>query len=62
MAEVDNLFNTRYDTLGTLGANFFTGPGHTFDSTSTVNELFLSPGAPLAGWIGVRYSFGARAQ
>jgi len=61
-AEVDNLFNTHYETLGVLGANFFTGPGHTFDSTNTVNELFLSPGAPLAGWIGIRYTFGARAQ
>jgi outer membrane receptor protein involved in Fe transport len=61
-AEVDNLFNMHYETLGVLGANFFTGPGHTFDSTNTVNELFLSPGAPLAGWIGIRYSFGGRAQ
>ena len=46
---------------GVLGANFFTGPGHTFDATNTVNELFLSPGAPLAGWVGIRYSFGGRA-
>jgi outer membrane receptor protein involved in Fe transport len=61
-AEVDNLFNTQYNTLGVLGENFFTGPGHTFDAANTVNELFLSPGAPLAGWVGIRYSFGGRAQ
>ena len=61
-AEVDNLFNTHYETLGVLGTNFFNGPGHTFDATNTLNELFLSPGAPLAAWIGVRYSFGAGAQ
>jgi outer membrane receptor protein involved in Fe transport len=61
-AEVDNLFNTKYNTLGVLGANFFTGPGNTFDAANTVNELFLSPGAPLAGWVGIRYSFGGRAQ
>jgi len=45
-----------------LGENFFTGPGHTLDAANTVNELFLSPGAPLAGWVGIRYSFGGGAQ
>jgi hypothetical protein len=45
-----------------LGENFFTGPGHTFDAANTVNELFLSPGAPLAGWAGIRSSFGGGAQ
>jgi outer membrane receptor protein involved in Fe transport len=60
-AEVDNLFNTKYNTLGVLGANFFNGPGHTFDANNPVNELFLSPGAPLGAWVGIRYSFGGRA-
>lgn len=54
-AEVDNLFNTKYETLGILGRNFFNGPGHAFDANAAASELFLSPGAPFGAWIGVRY-------
>src|SRR5215831_18289516 len=55
-AEVDNLFNTKYETVGLLGRNFFNGAGHTFDANAAASELFLSPGAPFGAWIGVRYS------
>ena len=55
-AEVDNLFNTKYETLGILGRNFFNGPGRTFDANAAASELFLSPGAPFGAWIGLRYA------
>ena len=55
-AEIDNLFNTKYETLGILGRNFFNGPGRTFDANAAASELFLSPGAPFGAWIGVRYA------
>lgn len=54
-AEVDNVFNTQYETVGLLGRNFFNGPGRTFDANAAASELFLSPGAPFGAWIGVRY-------
>jgi outer membrane receptor protein involved in Fe transport len=57
-AEIDNLFNTKYETVGLLGRNFFNGPGHTFDANTASSELFLSPGAPFGAWIGVRYEPG----
>jgi outer membrane receptor protein involved in Fe transport len=57
-AEVDNLFNTKYETVGLLGRNFFNGAGNTFDANAAASELFLSPGAPLGAWIGVRYAPG----
>ncbi|HET7765687.1 MAG TPA: TonB-dependent receptor [Burkholderiales bacterium] len=55
-AEVDNLFNTKYETVGLLGRNFFNGPGRAFDANAATSELFLSPGAPLGAWIGLRYA------
>ena len=65
-AKVNNLFDRKYFTFGTLGANAFGGPGNTFDPTvSPANypkELFLSPAAPLAFFIGLRYELGAPKQ
>jgi iron complex outermembrane recepter protein len=57
---VSNLFNRKYETAGVLGLNFFNGPGNTFDATNTVKEVFLSPAAPIGGWIGIRYALGTR--
>lgn len=58
-AKVNNVFDRQYYTSGILGNNLFTGPGSTFDDTGTgVNEIFLAPGAPRAGWVGLRYEFG----
>ena len=50
-AKVNNLFDRKYFTFGTLGANAFVGPGNTFDPTvnpaNYTKELFhwdkLSP-------------------
>ena len=41
-----------------LAANSVTGTGNTFDGANAANETFLAPGAPRAGWIGLRYDFG----
>jgi outer membrane receptor protein involved in Fe transport len=53
--QVDNVFDRRYATAGTLGRNFFNGPGHAFDPDTATSEPFLGIGAPLGAWVGVRY-------
>jgi outer membrane receptor protein involved in Fe transport len=52
---VDNLFNRTYQNFGILGANYFRGPGNTFDVGLAGPEAFRSPGAPIGAWIGVQY-------
>jgi outer membrane receptor protein involved in Fe transport len=42
-----NVFDAKYQTFGVMNNNFFTGQG----------ERFLGPGAPIAGWAGLRVSF-----
>jgi outer membrane receptor protein involved in Fe transport len=58
-AKVNNVFDHKYYSSGLLGENVWTGAGGTFatDAKSS-KELFLAPGAPRAGWLGVRYDFG----
>jgi hypothetical protein len=42
-----------------LGENIFAAAGNTFATdAASKKELFLAPGAPRAGWIGIRYDFG----
>ena len=63
-ARVNNLLDRRYFNFGVVGENFFTGPGRTFGPAVGVDpepEQFRGPGAPRGVWLGVRYSFGARA-
>jgi len=55
-AKVNNVFDRDYYTGGLLGANGFDAAG-AFTGAGT-NETFLAPGAPRAGWLGVRYDFG----
>jgi outer membrane receptor protein involved in Fe transport len=59
-AKVNNVFDREYYTGGILGENAFTGTGNTFASNSSdwATEKFLAPGAPRAGWVGLRYEFG----
>jgi iron complex outermembrane recepter protein len=56
---VTNLFDKGYETLGVLGANFFNGPGRTFNASpgNVTDEQFRSVGAPREFWVGVRYDF-----
>lgn len=60
--KVNNLLDERYENFGVLGENFFRGPGDTFDPGSAAPEQFRSPGAPRAGWIGLRYALGGGAK
>jgi outer membrane cobalamin receptor len=58
-AKVNNVFDRDYYTGGLLGANGFDATGAFANGTNTaVSESFLAPGAPRAGWVGVRYDFG----
>jgi iron complex outermembrane recepter protein len=54
---INNVFNTKYETVGVLGQNFFNGPGRTFDASNVTSDQFLSTGAPLGIWVGVQYTF-----
>lgn len=54
---VNNLFNRRYQSAGVLGANFFTGPGRTFNPAA-VSEAFRTPGTARGYWVGVRARLG----
>jgi outer membrane receptor protein involved in Fe transport len=57
-ARVDNVFNTKYTSGAVLAENPFNAAG-TFQTNSDnwASETFFAPGAPLAGWIGIRFSF-----
>jgi len=62
-ADVDNVFDRRTSSFGTLGRNVFTGPGRTFDATGTSwrSEQFRVAGAPRGVWVGLTWRFGAQA-
>jgi outer membrane receptor protein involved in Fe transport len=50
-----NVFDTEYNNGGMMGESMFAANG-VFAGSET-NSGFLSPGAPRAGWLGVRYEF-----
>jgi outer membrane receptor protein involved in Fe transport len=56
---VDNLFDQDYATGGALAENPFVGAGNAFDPDpeNWRSERFVAPGAPLGGWVGVRYAW-----
>ncbi|MDD2932518.1 MAG: TonB-dependent receptor [Methylotenera sp.] len=57
--KLNNVFDHEYYSSGLLGENAFIGAGSSFDTgAGSKKELFLAPGAPRAGWLGVRYEFG----
>jgi outer membrane receptor for Fe3+-dicitrate len=61
-AKAINVFDKDYSTIGRLAENSFTNGGNTFETTTAdwINSAFVSPGAPRAAWIGVRYEFGVK--
>jgi len=59
-ATVTNLLDRTYASFGVLGANFFTGPGNSFDAGNIQPEQFRTPGLPRAAWIGLRYESGRK--
>lgn len=58
-ARVNNVFDKEFYSAGMLGESFFT-PDGTFDGGDDHFQPLYSPGAPRAGWIGVRYVFGGK--
>ncbi len=57
-AKLTNLFDKHYATGGILAANPFTNGAFQADPADWRSETFVAPGAPRAGWLGVRYRFG----
>ena len=59
-ARIANVFNTDYWTAGALAQNPFNAAGQfQTNSDDWTRETFYTPGAPRAGWVGLRYRFGA---
>jgi len=58
--KVNNLFDKDYTNGGRMGQSILTSSGETFAGDRSVS--FLGPGAPRAGWIGVRYEFGSNEK
>lgn len=58
-AKVNNVFDREYYSGGMLGESFFTPEG-AFDGGDDHFQPLYSPGAPRAGWIGLRYEFGGK--
>jgi outer membrane receptor protein involved in Fe transport len=56
-AKLNNVFDREYSTSALLGQSGFDANG-AFANGIGANETFLAPGAPRAGWVGVRYEFG----
>ena len=59
-AKAINIFDKDYETTGRLGMSHFGSNGVWSDDT--LGTRLLSPGAPRAGWIGVRYEFGGAPE
>jgi iron complex outermembrane receptor protein len=57
-ARVSNVFDRRYSTGGQLGENAFDANGALQAPADWRQEQFVAPGAPRAGWIGLRVVFG----
>lgn len=57
-AKVSNVFDRRYASAGTLGENAFDASGQLLAPADWRTEQFVGPGAPRAGWIGLRWSLG----
>ena len=61
-AKVINLFDQDYNVAGRLGETGFNSSGSFLGPDDQIKSLGLIPGAPRAGWIGVRYEFGGASE
>jgi outer membrane receptor protein involved in Fe transport len=59
-AKAINVFDKDYETTGRLGMSHFGSTGIWNDETN--GTRLVGPGAPRAGWIGVRYEFGGAPE
>jgi outer membrane receptor protein involved in Fe transport len=57
VANLVNVLDRRYQTFGTLGSNFFRGPGDTFAPELALAEAFRGVAAPRAAWVAVRFTW-----
>jgi len=55
-AKVINVFDKEYNNGGLLAESVYAGNG-ALDMSSPIPTAFLMPGAPRAGWIGLRWDF-----
>lgn len=58
-AKANNIFDREYSNGGLLGEHRFDSSTGQFNGNE-VNTTLLAPGAPRAGWIGLRYEFGGK--
>lgn len=58
-AKVNNIFDREYNNGGLLGEHRFDASTGQFTGNE-VTPAFYAPGAPRAGWFGVRYEFGGK--
>jgi outer membrane receptor protein involved in Fe transport len=56
---VNNIFDKEYYSAGMLGETFFDASG-AFQDGEDDRSFLVAPGAPRAGWVGVRYNFGGK--
>jgi len=67
-AEIDNIFNRKYYSAGSLNVNpFVAGAGgvqtanqFNYNSSGWQNATFYTPGAPIGAWVGISYAFGGK--
>lgn len=59
-AKVNNVFDKRYATAGALAENPFASGSFQANPDDWHRETFVAPGAPRAGWLGLRYVFGGK--
>lgn len=66
IGQINNVFDTRYNTAAQLGATGFDGSGNfvarplggsAADGYPSLHSTFYAPGAPRLFWVGVRYAF-----
>uniref|UniRef100_Q47H97 TonB-dependent receptor n=1 Tax=Dechloromonas aromatica (strain RCB) TaxID=159087 RepID=Q47H97_DECAR len=59
-AKINNVFDKRYATAGALAENPFASGSFQANPDDWHRETFVAPGAPRAGWLGLRYVFGGK--
>jgi outer membrane receptor protein involved in Fe transport len=52
-----NVFDTEYNNGGMMGESMFNANGNGQFTGNEIASGFFSPGAPRAGWVGLRYEF-----
>jgi outer membrane receptor protein involved in Fe transport len=57
-AKAVNIFDREYNNAGLLGASLFNANGTFNGDEDAGRQALYAPGAPRAGWIGVRWEFG----